>query len=770
MLKNYLCQKKLKLIKYLLLLFFISSSLFGQKTAIKGNVFDKRTKKPLVGAYVYFINNSSGVYTKDKGFFNINLETNKDSVLVYKEGYNQYKTILDDASNYKFYLDEKLETLDAVLINSLSQKNSSKVELGDVVFYAKDLDNMPFIFGEVDVMKLIQYTPGVQQAKEGQSGILVRGGNGSMNLTLIDDIYLHNMSHIGGLISGINSDFIQKMTFSKAGFDASYGGRLSSVTAMETTTGIESFQLDGNIGLLTSKATLKTPIKAINTTVILSGRRTYFDLLKPLFGKSESNSILSPENNYFFYDFLAKTTTDFGKKDQVSLLYYATEDSYIDKGEFDYRNSNWSNLLYGANWLHFFSDSFRSKTILSKSNYKFHFYSNIYPYDYKLNSSIDIISLKEQFFLNKRNHFMKFGFEYNNTNNLPRKLDLSILDSPIVIDNQISYKTHDFSAYFDDKIEVNTNLMLKAGLRLTAFFNETEPKEIRKKYIVLEPRLSLNYKLSDIQSFKFSYQRLYQFLHQASVSSLSLPVDFYLPSNAQVKPQLSNQVSVGYFLDKENFNLAVSPYYNYISNYIEFKNGSINNLFNNNIYDDIVFGNLQSYGLEVSLQAQQGKLSGAFSYTLSSTKAKFNEINNGKPFNTVFDRPHNLNMSVNYQFNSKVKFGALFVLTSGQNHTPPKDIRIVGEEAIINFADKNSSRYPTYHRLDLSCTYTVTERKKWTSKLNFSIYNAYFNKNPFFINYKIQGGLNDNTISIEKETQTLFPILPSITWIFNINK
>jgi len=758
------------LIKHLLLFFFISSSLFGQTSPIKGNVYDNKTKKPLVGAYIYFIKKGKGVYTGKDGFFSTNLEIKKDSVLIYKEGYTQYKTILNDASNYVFYLDEKLEELDAILIKSSNQKNSSKVESGDIVFYAKDINNMPFIFGESDVMKLIQYTPGVQQAKEGQSGILVRGGNGSMNLTLVDDIYLHNTSHIGGLISGINSDFIRKMTFSKAGFDASYGGRLSSVTSIETTSGIESFQIDGNIGLVTSKATLKAPIAAINTNVVLSGRRTYFDLVKPLFGKSEDNSLLSPNNNYYFYDYLIKITTDLGQKDQVNLLYYATKDSYIDEGGVDTRVSNWSNLLYGANWTHIFSDSFRSKTILSKSNYKFHFDSSIYPYDYNLDSSIDIITFKEQFFLNKRNHFIKFGIEYNNINNLPRKVDLSILDSPIIIDNQISYKTHDLSVYFDDKIEINYNLMLKVGLRLTTFINATDTKEDRKYYVVPEPRLSLNYKLRDIESIKFSFQRLYQFLHQASVSSLSLPLDFYLPSNANVKPQLSNQVSMGYFFDKENFHFGVSPYYNYISNYIEFKNGSINNLFNNNIYNDIVFGSLQSLGLEVSLQAELGKLSGALSYTLSSTKAKFNQINNGKLFNTVFDRPHNLSISTNYQLNSKVQFGALFVLTSGQNHTPPKDIRIVDEEAIINFADKNSARYPTYHRLDLSCTYTIAERKEWTSKLNFSIYNTYNNKNPFFINYNIQGGLDDNTISVETETQTLFPILPSITWIFSLNK
>ena len=750
-------------------MFFISLSFYGQTLAVEGYVYDDKDKVPLSDVFIYFVKNDKVVYTGKNGYFSASLIIQKDSIKIFKEGYNQLETIISSNTSNFFYLREKVEELDAVVINSSNKNNSSKVELGDIVFYSKDLNKMPFILGEVDAIKLIQYTPGVQQAKEGQSGLLVRGGNGSMNLTLLDDIYIHNTAHIGGVISGINSDIIRKMTFSKAGFDAAYGGRLSSVTSIETPSNIESFQMDGSIGLLTSKVTLKSPIDKLNTSIILSGRRTYFDLLKPFFKGSNDNSLLSPEKDYFFYDYFAKTSTNLRDQDQINLLLYATKDFYNDQGENRERESHWSNLLYGVNWVHFFNDYFRSKTTVSKSNYNFHYSSNLFPYNYELNSYMDVTTLKEQFFLNSENHFMNFGVEYNYTNNLPKKIDLNILDSPIVVENQIFYETHDLSAYFNDKIEIDDKLKLKIGLRLTSFLNTTEEVKTRKGYLVVEPRISLNYKLRDMESIKFSYQRLHQFLHQASVSSLSLPVDFNLPSNSNLKPQLSNQFSMGYYLDKEYFHLGLTPYYNYISNYIEFKNGSINNLFNNNIYEDIIFGNIQSYGLEVSLKAERNKFNGTLSYTLSSTEAQFDEVNNGKSFKTSFDRPHNLNVILNYQLNSKIEFGALFVLTSGQNHTPPKDIRIVNEEAIINFASKNSSRYPVYHRLDLSCTYSIKETERWKSKLNFSIYNAYYNKNPFFIEYKINGDLDDNMFSVDLETQSLFPILPSVTWSFQLN-
>jgi hypothetical protein len=190
-------------------------------------------------------------------------------------------------------------------------------------------------------------------------------------------------------------------------------------------------------------------------------------------------------------------------------------------------------------------------------------------------------------------------------------------------------------------------------------------------------------------------------------------------------------------------------------------------LFSNDIYGDISVGTLTSYGAEFSMKYQKKQLKANLSYAYSKSKAQFDELNDGLQFPVAFDRPHNFNILLNYQVNKRLTLGTLFLLTSGQTYTPAKDIRIINEEAIITFSDRNSYRYPAYHRLDFSATYLLKENKRWSSKMNVTLYNVYNRKNPFYIRYNVSGSAEENFIESSAVVETLFPFIPTLSWIFN---
>jgi hypothetical protein len=751
--------KKVSKITWILSLFFLlfTRSAFAQ-LEVQGYVYAFDTQEPAFGAVIEWGKRYS--VTDDKGKFSIENGFLKDSIEITYFGYKRLRVAFTKELK-KYQLEPKIERLSVVEINQFNTKQITRVESGKIEYNAKAIENLPFILGEKDVLKFLQYTPGVQQAKEGQSGLLVRGGNGSMNLTYIDGVYLHNTSHLGGLFTAINSDFIQKMTFSKSGFDARYGGRLSSITEVSTKDNFDSFFVTGNLGMITSKITTGVVLQGIKTNVLYSGRRTYLELIQPLYQNKitkNDNSLLGEGKRYYFYDNFFKTQTQLNTKNQLSFLFYQTLDSYKDGEGLSTKNTEWENQLLGFQWKSKLSNSLSSLFSFGKSSYQLNFNGAQFPYTYEFHNSYETNTAKQVFKLRTEKQIFHFGSEYNSVKNRPRKIEAAIQDTPLLVENQQTYLYDDLSLFVDDNIQITDLFKIKLGLRYTNF---------NGLYNVFEPRINTNYQFSPNQFLKFSYQKLYQFVHQAALSSQSTPIDFYLPSNNSVKPQESQQISLGYGRVFDLFSVEIDSYFKDVKNYIEFKNGSLHNLFTNDIYGDISVGKLISYGVEFSVKYQKEKMTAHLSYTYSKSEAQFDDINYGKKFPVVFDRPHNFNVLLNYQVNKKWTLGALFLLTSGQTYSPAKDIRIINEEAIITFGHRNSYRYPAYHRLDLSATYLLREKKGWTSKLNLTLYNVYNRKNPFYINYKVTGSTEENFIESEAVVETLFPFIPTLSWIFN---
>ncbi len=744
---------------WILMLFLISFSgnNFAQKD-LTGYVYTSDTNKPAYGAAVIWGNKFST--TDKKGKFFIENGFLKDSIHITYLGYKKISTVFTKDLK-KHLLQTELEYLSIVEINQFTLKSIIRVESGKIEYSAKAIENLPFILGEKDVLKLLQYTPGVQQAKEGQSGLLVRGGNSSMNLTYIDGVYLHNTSHLGGLFTAINSDLVEKMTFSKSGFDARYGGRLASITEISTKDNFNSFFAKGSVGLITSKLTTGIVLEDIKTKLLFSGRRTYLELISPLYdGNLADNegTILGKGRRYYFYDNVFKIKTQLNPKNSVSVSAYKTLDFYNDGDGVAKKNTEWSNQLIGFQWKSQLSEALRSEFFLGQSRYQLDFEGASFPYSYEFYNSYQTNTVKQVFKYVSEKQVVNFGLEYNAVKNLPRRIEGSIQDTPLLVENQQMYLYDEISFFVDDNIEITNLFKIKAGLRFTNFDS---------KYNVFEPRISFNYEFIQNQFLKLSYQKLNQFVHQAAFTSQGTPLDFYLPSNKDVKPQKLNQVSLGYGRIFDVYSIELDSYYKNTQNYIEFKNGSLFNLFSNDVYSDISSGELISYGIETSLKYSKNRTTASFSYTFSKTNAQFDDINYGKIFPVVFDRPHNFSFLLDYQLSKKLVLGALFIFTSGQTYTPAKDIKIINEEPIITFGDRNSYRYPSYSRLDLSATYVLKEDKDWASKLSLTLYNVYNRKNPFYINYKVSGGVDEGFVESEAVVETLFPFIPTLNWIFN---
>jgi len=621
----------------------------------------------------------------------------------------------------------KVEQLDVIQINSI-KSSISKTVSGQIEYSEKQIESTPLTLGEQDIYKLIQTTPGVQLGSEGQSGLLVRGGNGGMNLNYIDGVYLHNTSHVGGMFSLINADFIQHLTFNKAGFDASYGGRLSSVTSLKTKHHFKKFFVKGAVGLVTSKVTSGIPIKKLNTNLLVSGRRTYFDLIQPLFINQigNKNTVFGAGKKYFFYDYLIKTYTKINNQHQVNFIHYNTKDQYENKSDIDNNQAAWQNSLYGLNWKSKLTKHLKNKLYVSQSTYKLNFKGQLYPIEFDLQSFYKTQTIKDILHFKTKKLTLETGVELERTKVLPKALEASIEDSTFDIPNQETYQFLNTSFFIDNKYKFSDRLKVKLGIRYTRF--SIKASNVFNAYHkgVFEPRLSANYELKPEEYLKISYQNLYQFTHQSTISSYSTPIDFFIPSHQNLTPQHGQQFSLSYGKELDFGNVEIALYHKKVQNYTEFIQGSINTLFIENIYEDVVSGILKSSGIEFSTNLNiSDRLNGNLSYTFSSTKAQFEDLNNGKPFSVIFDRPHNLNTSLHYNWNKKAKIGLNFVLASGQKFTPPEQIT-----------------------------------------LNLTLYNLYNRKNPFFVNYDT-GSLVNATQGVTTNIETLFPFLPTLSWIFS---
>ena len=712
------------------------------------------------------------------------------------------------------------------IIGQKSDENVQKSEMGTVTLEVEKIKALPSFMGEMDILKTIQLLPGVQST-EGNTGFYVRGGGPDQNLVLLDEAVVYNTGHLFGFFSVFNGDAVKNIELFKGNMPAQYGGRLSSVLDVSMKDGnSQRVHAQGGIGLIASRFTIEGPIKKDTSSFLVSSRRTYIDVLtKPLTRKSAFSG-----SAYYFYDLNTKLNYRLSDRDKIFLSGYFGRDVFTFSNKSSTTSSDagifkvtmpWGNATGTLRWNHLISKKVFMNTSLIFSDYKFEFGARQSGFEFKLFSGIRDWNAKIDFgYFPTTKHNIKYGVNYIYHTFVPDQASAKAGDVEINLGAVPKLHAHDAAVYLTDDFDITDKFRLNAGLRYS-YFMQVGPFERYVKnsfsgkiedtivysrgqkvcdYGGLEPRASLRYTLSKTSSIKAAYSQNYQYIHLASISSVSLPTDLWIPSTSVIKPMFSTQYALGYFRNfkDDKFETSVEVYYKDMQHMLEFKEGSTpDQNVKDNVDNAFTFGHGWSYGAEFFLKKRTGRFTGWVGYTLAWTERQFDSLNLGKTFPAKYDRRHDLSIALTYDYTSQWTFGTVFVYATGNTATLPVSWYMIEGQMIPEYGARNSFRMKPYHRLDISITYTpdrhniiARQKKRWEKRMQkkniditgrempnkwyrniesswvLSVYNVYDRHNPYFIYFNDEGNITNGTLNVTAYQVSLFPILPSITWNF----
>lgn len=761
---------------------------------MSGSVVDD-TNQPVAGANIIIENSSTGTVTNDRGEYSIKLAQGDFTL---KITYLGFKTIrreinLKSDKTLNFTLDPQTEDLDEVVVSD----NIEKINIRDPEMSVSKLDGssikkIPVVFGEVDVIQSLLQLPGVSNAGEGASGFNVRGGATDQNLILIDDALIYNSSHLFGFFSIFNPDAVKNLKLYKGGIPANYGGRVSSVLDIKQKTGnSQKLKGEGGVGVISSKLTLEGPIQNDKSSFLISGRGTYAHL----FLKLTDNA-----NSAYFYDLNTKLNFNIDEKNSLSFSGYYGLD-YVNI------NDSFTNIYGNAfgilDWSHKFNENITSNLNFSYSQYNYELDLALVGFNFENSISNFDLSYQIDHEINS-NLSLSYGlssiqYTVNPGEIVPTTADSGI--NPRKLNNKYAF---DNAAFLTVNQSLSDNINIQYGLRVSAFLRmedetidiyednnpllydenrdiyvEAEPidsrqgntSRVNESFINFEPRLGLSYILDDNTSVKASYNRMVQNLHLLSNTSSPTPFDIWTPSGSFVKPQKLDQFALGYFKDFENipFTLETEVFYKTIANRIDYIDGA--NLIANDAIERVILnGEGRAYGLEFYLKKNTGRLTGWLSYTLSRSEQRTPGrtpseigINNGDWYLNGYDKTHDISLTSSYELNDKWQLNSNFVLQTGRPVNFPVGQFEFQDLNIPVFEGRNLNRLPTFHRLDLSATYTPEKKNKnWSSSWNFGIYNVYNRRNAASLNFE----QNSTTGQNEAVRFSIFGIVPSVSYNF----
>lgn len=746
---------------------------------LSGHITDAATGEDLPGATVIVGNiSNTGTSANSYGFYSLTLPVGKYVIRYQYVGYATKEIEIELAQNkvLEVELTEKtFELGNVVVTGDRPDRNISSIEMGNVKMAPKEIEKIPVIFGEQDIVKTMQLTPGVKSAGEGNSGFYVRGGGIDQNLILLDEAPVYNASHLLGFFSVFNSEAIRDANLMKGAIPAEYGGRASSVFDIKMKEGnLKEYGVAGSIGLISSNLAVEGPIVKDKGSFIVSARRTYADVFL-MFSKEEDLR----NTKLYFYDLNLKANYKINNNNRIYLSGYFGRDDFGFADEFGF---DWGNATGTIRWNHNFSEKLFSNTSFIVSNYSYDI-SIMGDVNVSIGSQIDDLNLKQDFtyYLNARNT-VKFGANVIHHNVMPG--EIKVLGgsniNPEIISNRNAIE---WAAYISNNQSISERLKLYYGLRLALFSNvgpgefydfdengnlsnttKIKDFEFVKTQGGLEPRLALNYMLSSKSSIKTSYNRIYQFLHLLSNSTTTTPTDLWLPSSNNVKPQIADQISAGYFRNfKENeYESSLEVYYKDLKNQIDYKNGA-DLVFNSTVEAELVFGRGWAYGAEFMFKRNFGRLNGWVSYTWSRTMRQFDEINNGKAFPARQDRIHDLALVGIYELAPKWSLSGSWVFNTGNAVTFPSGKYEIDGLVAGYYTERNGYRMPPYHRLDVGLTWQRKKTEKFESSWNFSVYNLYARENAYFIQFRQK---EDNPAITEAVQFAIFKAIPSVSYRF----
>ena len=779
-----------------LFLFVVSITIYGQeKFTLSGTISHANSNETLIGVNVYIPTLKTGTATNEYGFYSLTLPNGEYEVEI---SYVGFATIIENISliadiKKNYLLAENGEELEEVIITEKTKSNIRKPEMSVNKLSIETIRRMPVVLGEIDVLKSILLLPGVTNAGEGASGFNVRGGGADQNLILLDEATIFNSSHVFGFFSVFNPDAIKDLKLYKGGIPARFGGRASSVLDIYQKDGnSKSFHMNGGIGLISSRILAEGPIVKDKGSFLIGGRASYGHL----FLKVANN-----DNSAYFYDLNTKLNYKIDNDNSLYLSGYFGRDVFKLDGSF---TNTYGNSTLNLRWNHLFTDKLFSNLSLIYS-------------DYYYGLQLDFIGFKYDSGI--RNYNIKYDFKNYITDKVKINYGVNGIYydfnpgtiNPIGTTSGINYRQLDKkyafepSAYIEAEHQFSRKFSAMYGLRYSMFYrlgastvnlyenNEAvtfnseqqvyekatpigtkyyKSNEVIKSFDNFEPRLAFSYSFNDTKSVKLSYNRMTQYLQLVSNTSSPTPLDVWTPSDQFIKPQIADQIAIGYFSNfcNEDFSLEVESFYKKVKNRIDYIDGA--DLIANEALEQVILnGQLRAYGVEFLFRKNTGKLNGWISYTLSKSEhqtpgrnANESGINNGNWYNSAYDKLHNIAVTSGYELNQKWSFGANFALQSGQPATYPTGQYQYLDITIPSYGQRNVNRLPIYHHLDLSATYTPKPQKKksWQTEWVFSIYNIYNRQNAASISFR----QNQDTGANEAVRFSVFGIVPAVSYNF----
>lgn len=786
--------KKITLLA-ILIIGFSFSAFCQEKFTLSGSVSDSRNNETLIGATVTIESQKVIVITNEYGFYSITLPKGEYTLSVSYVGFQNFSEKISLTQNTKkaITLQAIGEELQEVIITEKTTTNTRKAEMSVSKLSISTIKKMPVVLGEVDVLKSILLLPGVTNAGEGASGFNVRGGGADQNLILLDEATIFNSSHVFGFFSVFNPDAIKDLKLYKGGIPSRYGGRASSVLDIYQKDGnSKQFQMNGGIGLISSRILAEGPLVKDKGSFLIGGRSSYAHL----FLKLANNP-----NSAYFYDLNTKLNYKINNQNTLFLSGYFGRDVFNLGGSF---TNIYGNSTLNLRWNHLFSEKLFSNLSLIYS-------------DYYYGLQLDFIGFKYDSGI--RNYNLKYDFKnyISNTIKLNYGINSIFYDfnpgtiNPTTLESGINFKqlekkyAFEPAIYLEAEHQISEKINLLYGMRYSLFYRlgagtenlyennqavtfNSELKiyekgipigtkkygsnEIMASFDTFEPRFAASYSITDNKSVKISYNRMAQYLQLISNTSSPTPLDIWTPSDSFIKPQIADQIAIGYFQNSSNndYSIEIESFYKKIKNRIDYIDGA--DLISNEALEQIILnGKMRSYGLELLLRKNTGKFNGWIAYTLSRSEQKTPGrtpeelgINNGNWYKTAYDKTHNIAITSNYTLTEKWNFGANFVLQTGQPATFPNGQYEYQGITIPSYGLRNEANLPTYHHLDISATYVPKPKKKtgWRKEWVFSIYNLYNRKNAASITFR----QNQNTAGNEAVRFSIFGIVPAISYNF----
>jgi len=748
---------------------------------ISGHIRDKNSGELLPGATIFVRKLETGSVSNSYGFYSLTLPKGNYHFIYSFVGYQSQTVVIslrqDTLVNRE--LSAVSSPLQEVEIKSESASENIRLpQMSVTKMSMKNIAAIPSFMGEVDLVKALQLLPGVKFVSEGSSGMSIRGGSPDQNLILLDGATIYNAGHLMGFFSIFNPDAVQSVKLYKSDMPAAYGGRISSLVEVRMKEGNDkAFRGQGGIGLISSRIMFEGPIVKDKASFMITGRRTYADL----FLKLSHNKWLR-QSRLYFYDFNTKLNFSLNPNNHFYLSGYFGKD--VIKNNFF--GMDWGNVNGIFRWNHIFNKKLFSNIsiIVSRFNYNLELAEDD-PKAFSWLAALTDFKLKDNFdwFINSKNK-LNFGFSAIYHDFFPGKITGTgkeeMIDKYRLPDN---YALE--SAFYVSNEQKIGKITLKYGLRVSIFNNlgpatiyhydrrfrvvdstVYDSKNIFNTYFGVEPRLGIVFRINKNSSIKVSYARNYQYVQQAQNSTAGNPMDIWFPANPNIKPQVGDQVAAGYYNDFKQamFSFSTELYYKWLHNAIDFKDHA-NLLLNKYLDGELRTGRGYSYGLELMLKKTSGKLTGWASYTYSRSLRVIPEINNGKDYPSLYDRPNDFSITLSYRIKTALRLSISWVYITGQPVTFPASRFQYSHTIVPVYSGRNDYRMADYHRLDLALIWDIHNKKskKWHNQINFSIYNVYNRKNPWVINFQNNPKVPNATYA---EMTYLFGIVPTVTYNF----